>query len=77
MLFKKKYKKIVKIEGMHCEKCAKKVKNTLLTLPYVKTVHVDIKKKIALIISTALVDDELIVKDIENLDYQVTGITTN
>ena len=73
MFFKKK-KKIINIEGMTCEHCAKKIENVLESLADVIKVKVDIKKKEAIITFENTLDELLLQNKIEELGYTVTGI---
>ena len=74
MFFKKKKRKIIGIEGMHCEHCADKIDKALEELADVTSVKVNLKKKIATVFYDGDVDSMLIQKIIENLGYTVTGI---
>ena len=38
-------KKLIEIEGMHCEHCQKKVEDTLCSIPEVEEVSVNLDKK--------------------------------
>ena len=73
-MFSKKIKTIVKIEGMSCEHCANKVKNTLMNIDDVKGVKVNLSKKEAIISSDNKLDKDLIKKLIEDLDYKFIDI---
>ncbi len=73
-MFSKKIKTIVKIEGMSCEHCANKVKNTLMNIDDVKGVKVNLSKKEAIISSNNKLDKDLIKKLIEDLDYKFIDI---
>ena len=70
-MFRKQEKKVVIIEGMHCEHCAKKVENVLLALDGVDKVKINLKKKEVTILLSGLVQDDLIKEQIETLDYKV------
>lgn len=74
MFFKKKKRKIIGIEGMHCERCADKIDKALEELVDVTSVKVNLKKKIATVFYDGDVDSMLLQKIIENLGYTVTGI---
>ena len=74
MFFKKRKKKIITIEGMHCNKCAEKIEKALEELSDVENVKIDLKKKIAEIFYDNEVDSLLIQKTIEDLGYTITGI---
>ncbi len=64
----------VKIEGMSCNHCAKKVESSLLELDNIKKVKVNLTKKIAIIYSNSKLDDNLLKEKIESLGYQVQEI---
>ena len=49
MFFQKKKRKIIGIDGMHCDHCASKVDQALESLSDVDSVRVDLKKKIAIL----------------------------
>lgn len=70
----KKLVKIIKIEGMHCEHCAKKVENTLEKVAGVSKVTINLKKKEAVVSMNQPVSNNQIRKEIENLEYQVLEI---
>ncbi len=67
-------KKIVHIEGMCCEHCAKRVEDKLSTAKNVISVDVKLKKKIAVIRSREEVSDEEITALITDAGYTVTEI---
>ena len=73
-MFNKKIKKVITIEGMMCEHCAKKVTTTLQNIPNITKVKVDLKAKYALITYSDSVDDAIIKEEISKLDYQVIKI---
>lgn len=73
-MFNKKEKIIIKIEGMSCQHCAKKVENTLLSIENVKSVRVNLKDKTATVIINGFVDKNQIKVKIESLDYIVKEI---
>ena len=69
-------KKLVEIEGMHCENCAKKVENVLYGLPEVESVEVNLSDKNAKIILNEEVDDLLIADVINSAGhYNVKDVT--
>lgn len=72
-MFNKKEKVIIKIEGMKCEHCAKKVEEVLLKNKNVKKVKVFLEEKEALITFNGELDKESIIHGIEELDYKVLG----
>ena len=73
-MFHKQEKKVVIIEGMHCEHCAKKVENALLALEGVSKVKINLKTKEATILLSGPVQDDVIKEQIETLDYTVLEI---
>lgn len=73
-MFSKKIKTIVKIEGMSCEHCANKVKDTFMNVDGIKGVKVHLSKKEAIISSSNKLDKDLIKNLIENLDYKLIDI---
>lgn len=73
-MFSKKYKKIVSIEGMHCEHCAKKVTETLNSIEGVNKVKVNISKKEATITSKIELDNKTIEESFKDLDFKITNI---
>ena len=74
MFFQKKKRKIIGIDGMHCDHCASKVDQALESLSDVDSVRVDLKKKIAIVYYSGDVDSLLLQKTVEDLGYVVTGI---
>ncbi|MBD5632650.1 MAG: heavy metal translocating P-type ATPase [Clostridia bacterium] len=67
-------KKIVHIEGMCCEHCAKRVEDKLSTAKNVVSVDVKLKKKIAVIRSREEVSNEEITALVTDAGYSVTEI---
>ena len=69
-------KKLVEIEGLHCENCAKKVKDALYGLPEVEDVEVNLSDKNAKVTLNEEVDD-LLIADVVNGagDYKVKDVT--
>lgn len=76
-MFSKKYKKVITIEGMQCEHCAKKIENALGDIEKITKVKVDLKKKEVTIISSIIIDDKIITDTINNLDYKIVKIREN
>ena len=68
-------KKIVSIDGMCCEHCAKRVENKLSTAKNVVSVDVKFKKNCAIIRSREEVSDEEIKQLVTDAGYTVTGIS--
>ena len=73
-MFSKKIKTIVKIEGMQCLHCANSIKSSLLNIPSVKKVSVNLSNKEATIISKESLDENELKELITALDYQVLAI---
>lgn len=67
-------KKIIHIEGMCCEHCAKRVENALSTVSGVVSADVKLKKKAAVVRSREEIDDAEISKVISEAGYTVTAI---
>ena len=67
-------KKIVNIDGMCCERCAKRFENALSAISGVVSADVKLKKKIAVIRSRDEVDDEEIYRTIEYAGFKVSSI---
>ena len=73
-MFNKDKKAIVKIEGMMCEHCAKKVVDTISSIDNVSKVKVNLKEKEAIVSYKESLDTDLIIKKVSELDYKVTEI---
>ena len=69
-------KKLVEIEGMPCENCAKKVEEALYGLPEVENVEVNLSDKNAKVTLNEEVDD-LLIADVVNAagHYKVKNVT--
>ena len=67
-------KKIVYIEGMCCERCAKRVANALAVVTGVVSADVKLKKNIAVIRSREEVSDEELHKAVADAGFTVTSI---
>ena len=63
-------KVILKIDGMHCEGCAKRIENSLSKKDEVKSVQVSFEKKEAIIEYTKEINFK---ECIEDLGFQVVG----
>lgn len=70
-MFSKKIKKVIKVDGMHCEHCANKVINALENIEGIEKVKVNLNTKEVLITSSVDIDNNLIKETISKLDYQV------
>ena len=67
-------KKIIHIEGMCCEHCAKRVENALSAVSDVVSADVKLKKKAAVVRSREEIDEAEISKVISEAGYTVTAI---
>ena len=74
MFGNKKIKKNIKIEGMSCMHCAKKVENGLKEIKEVKSVNVNLEEKNAEVILKREVENDILKKKIEDLGYEVKEI---
>ncbi|MCI8443731.1 MAG: heavy-metal-associated domain-containing protein [Clostridia bacterium] len=63
--------KTIKIEGMSCGHCAKKVEKGLKEIKEVKSVTVDLEKKEATIVLKKEIDSNRLKTILEDLGYQV------
>jgi copper chaperone CopZ len=67
-------KKIVEINGMHCEKCKARVENALNAIDGVKA-KVNLAKKTATVETKANISDDVISSTVTELGFEVVGIT--
>ena len=67
-------KKIVTIDGMCCEHCAKRVEDKLSAVSGVVSVDVKLKKKVAVIRSREEISDDEIKAQITEAGYTVVSI---
>lgn len=65
-------KKVIKIDGMHCEHCAAKVEGALSSLDGVKKVKVKLEKGLAKLDGD--ISDEAIRAAVSDAGFTVTGI---
>lgn len=63
--------KTIKIEGMSCIHCAKKVENGLKEIKQVKSVKVILEEKIAEITLKEEIDEKILKNKIEEIGYTV------
>lgn len=73
-MFHKNKKMLIKIEGMSCVHCAKKVEETLQSIENITKAKVNLKEKTATIHFKETIDKNEIQKKIKNLDYTVKEI---
>ncbi len=66
-------KKVLTVEGMHCENCQARVENAINRFPQAACT-VDLRKKTATVSLCAPLSDEELIKAVEKLGYQVTTI---
>ena len=70
-MFSKKNKKVINIEGMHCDHCVKRVTDALNSIEGVDKVKVNLAKKEVVITSEKEISDELINSKINELGFQI------
>lgn len=66
-------KKVLTVEGMHCENCQARVENAIDRFPQAACT-VDLRKKTATVSLTAALSDQELKNAVEKLGYQVTSI---
>ena len=67
-------KQIIKIEGMKCQHCACHAEEALKNIEGIKSVHVNLERKEAVIKSKSGIDEERIKKAIEEVGYKVKEV---
>jgi len=67
-------KKKIHIEGMTCQHCYNRVKNTLEEISEIKDVHVNLEEGFALIELASDIDDSFLTEVIDEAGYDVTKI---
>lgn len=67
-------KKIIKINGMSCEHCKKRVENKLIELEGILNVNVNLDSKIATLEIEKDIDSALLKDIVEDLGYEVEYI---
>lgn len=65
--------KVLTIEGMHCENCKNSVERQINKISGA-VAKVDLKKKIAVVSISRMVEDEELREAVERLDFKVTKI---
>lgn len=73
-MFGKKYKKILIIEGMHCQHCASTIKNSLSRIESITKVKTNLEKQTVEIISKKQIDNDEINNIFSELDYKIKEI---
>ncbi len=68
-------KKIIQVEGMHCQNCAKAVEDALSAIEGVSKAKADLQKKTATATMKTDVDDKLLVEAISAKGFEVGEIT--
>ena len=66
--------KVIKIEGMHCDNCAKRVKESLEKIEGVKSVKVNLNGKNATIKYKDTINLGLVKSSIEELEFKYLGV---
>lgn len=67
-------KKVITIEGMHCDHCAQKVTSSLEQIEGIKKVKVHLKKKQATVVLEHDVDNNDITSVVKNAGFEVIEI---
>lgn len=62
----------LKIDGMHCDNCARAVKNVLSMVDSVESVNVDLKSNSATIFAKEDVDKNALLEAVSSLDFSAT-----
>ena len=73
-MFGQKYKKQIKVEGLTCPNCAKKVETELSKIDSVVKVNVDLQANIIDIVSKKEIDNKLIEEKIEGKEFKILYI---
>lgn len=73
-MFEKKIKKLLVIEGISCNHCAKRIESSLLNLEQVKSIKVDLDSKEATIILKKDVDNQILKEKIDNLGFNLLEV---
>ena len=73
-MFGSKITKIILIEGMYCEHCAKRVTEALKSLNGVKSVTISLEEKNAEVVLKKDVEDEVLKGAIEDIGFGVVDI---
>jgi copper chaperone CopZ len=68
-------KKIIHVEGMHCENCKNSIERQINRIDGASCT-VNLKKKIAVVSCDREIDEELLCRTIRNLDFKVKEVET-
>lgn len=74
MLFKKKLKTEIYIDGMHCMHCAKAVENALKDIKGISSARVELENKKAIVASSDETDFDEVRQAIAELGFSVVDI---
>jgi len=66
--------KIFKVDGMHCEKCASRVKNALLDMEGIQSIDINLESKEVKVDVKDNIDVNILKERIEDLGYTVIDI---
>ena len=69
-------KKIITVEGMHCNHCASSVEKAVAALDGVKDAKVNLDKKICIAKLSGEISDDAVKAAIKEIGFEVTGIET-
>lgn len=64
-------KKTIKVDGMHCSGCAKRVTDALLSIDGIKKVNVKLDAKEVELTTSKPVDDKIICDTVDRLGFKV------
>ena len=69
-------KKVITVEGMHCQHCKASVEKALGALEGVKSAKVDLEKKTATVTLSADVADETLTRAVADAGFEPKGVET-
>lgn len=70
-MFGNKIEKTIKIEGMSCMHCVKKVEQALKDIPEIKSAKVDLEEKTAKILLKREIENSIIEKVVQEAGFKV------
>lgn len=70
-MFGNKIEKTIKIEGMSCMHCVKKVEQALKAIAEIKSVKVDLEEKVAKIILKKEIENSIIEEAVQEAGFKV------